>query len=153
MKTFAVSLLILGIILMLKVNAQDNSTRFEQQHHKSYIESHLKQTGQMLFSSLESNNVGIVSSSVQTIRELEQIFPTYKFDSLLDPLITLIENENSDTQVRILSALALDELHSEKGDKVIYTVAKQTNNQSVKDICIALSIESLKSDLASKAIQ
>ena len=54
---------------------------------------------------------------------------------------------------RILSALALDELHSDKGDATIYEVAKYTSNQSVKDICNALAIESFKADEISTNIK
>jgi len=150
MKNYLLCVVILSIQLLITVNAQDQSTRFEKQHHSKYIESHLKQTEAMLVKSFESKNIGIVSSSVQTLRELEQIFPKHEFSSLLDPLIALIKNEKGDTQVRILSAIALDGLHSDKGDRAIYDVAKKTNNQSVKDICSALSIESLKSDVVSK---
>jgi hypothetical protein len=141
--------LILLTMLVLTVNAQDQSTRFERQHHSQFVESHLKQTEQMLFKSFESDKPGIVSSSVQTLRELEQIFPKYDFDLLINPLMKLVEDENGDTQVRILSALALDGLHSDKGDKSIYKMAKSSNNKSVKDICVALSVESFKNDMVS----
>lgn len=81
-----------------------------------------------------------MSGSLQTLRELEQVFPNYEFNSLLDELMKLVKNEKSETQVRILSAIALDGLHSDKGDKSIYEVAKNSKDKSVKDICIALSI-------------
>jgi hypothetical protein len=45
-----------------------------------------------------------------------------------------------------LSALALDKLHSGEGDKVIYDVAKSTTNESIKNICEALAIESFKAN-------
>jgi hypothetical protein len=100
----------------------------------------------MILKSLESDNIGILSSSAQTVRQLEMIFPENPFSSLLDPLMKIVKDENGDTQVRILSALALDGLHSTRGDKAIYGVAKNTKNKSVKDVCIALSVESLKNE-------
>jgi hypothetical protein len=88
----------------------------------------------------------MVSSSVQTIRELEQAFPDEAFSTFVDPLSKIVRGENYETQARILSALALDELHSDIGDKAIYEMAKNTSNQSVKDICTALAIESFKAN-------
>jgi len=38
--------------------------------------------------------------------------------------------------------LALENLHSNKGDSVIYEVAQNTSNKSVNDLCAALSIKS-----------
>jgi len=147
-----VLIMVLSALLCITVNAQSKTTRFEKQHHSKFIESHLKQTEEMLLKSFESDQLGIVSSSIQTLRELEQIFPENEFSSLIDPLMKFVKDETRDTQMRILSALALDGLHSDKGDKAIYNAAKSTENKSVKDICVALAIESLKTDMADKTV-
>lgn len=148
MKQVFVLIMVISAILSITVNAQDQSTRFEKQHHSKFIKSNLKQTEAMILTSLGSQNNEILASSAQTIRQLELIFPENTFSSLLDPLMKIIQDENGNTQVRILSALALDGLHSDKGDKAIYDVAKTTNNNSLKDICVALSVESFKNDTA-----
>lgn len=148
MKQVFVLIMVISAMLFITVNAQDQSTRFEKQHHSKFVESNLKQTEAMILKSLESDNIGILASSAQTIRQLELIFPKNNFGSLLDPLMKIVQDENGNIQVRILSALALDGLHSDKGDKAIYDVAKTTNNNSVKDICVALSVESFKNDAA-----
>jgi hypothetical protein len=142
---FSITMLLLTVTTL----AQEQSYRIQKQHHLKYIESQLNQTENMLLMSLQRDNTGIVSSSVQTLRELEQLFPKYEFSSLLNPLITILENEKGTTSLRILTALALDGLHSDKGDAVIYKVAKTTKDKSLKDVCNALSIESLKSQLTS----
>lgn len=148
----SIIMLFITLVLMISVttNAQDQSTRFEKQHHSRFVKSHLKETEEMLLKSFESTVPGIVSSSLQTLRELEQIFPEHGFSSLIDPLIKIAQDEKKDTQDRILSALALDGLHSDKGDASIFNTAKATSNKSVKDVCIALSIESLKTDVVNK---
>ena len=135
-------------ILFLSVasSAQSRPTRFSEQHKSHFLKEHLNQTEEMLLQSMESNNTNMVSSSVQTIRELEQAFPDEAFSSFIEPLSKIVQDENSDTHTRVLSAIALDELHSDLGDKAIYQVAKNTSNQSVKDICSALAIESFKAD-------
>jgi hypothetical protein len=134
------------LILSAATTAQSKSSRFAKQHNSHFLKEHLDKTETMLLQSLQSNDANMVSSSVQTIRELEQVFPDEAFASFIDPLSNLVRNENFETHARILSALALDELHSDKGDASIYDVAKNSSNQSVKDICSALAIESFKAD-------
>jgi hypothetical protein len=137
------------LILSVVLPAQSRPTRFSKQHKSHFIKEHLNQTEKMLLQSLQSNDANMVSSSVQTIRELEQVFPDEAFSSFIDPLSKIVRDENSETHSRILSALALDELHSDLGDKAIYEAAKTSSNQSVKDICSALAIESFKADVKS----
>jgi len=134
------------LILSVVLPAQSRPTRFSKQHKSHFIKEHLNQTEEMLLQSLKSNDTNLVSSSVQTIRELEQAFPDEAFSSFIEPLSNIVRSENSDTHARILSALALDELHSDLGDKAIYEVAKTSSNQSVKDVCSALAIESFKAN-------
>ena len=150
MKHIFALIMVISVMLCLTTNAQDQSSRFEKQHKSKFLKSNIKNTEEMLLNSFESNHLEIISNSVQTLRQLEDIFPDNNFSSLIEPLMKFVKDENMDTQVRILSALALDGLHSDKGDKAIYEAAKSTNNQSVKDVCVALSIESLKSDMVNK---
>ena len=138
--------LITLLIISAATPAQSKPSRFSKQHNSHFLKEHLDKTEIMLLKSLESNNANLVSSSVQTIRELEQAFPDEAFSSFIEPLSKIVRDENSETHARVLSALALDELHSDLGDKAIYEVAKNTPNQSVKDICSALAIESFKAD-------
>ncbi len=142
MKYLFILILLTSVMLMTTANAQDRSTRFERQHHSKYEKANVEQTEEMLLQSLQSDNVGILASSAQTIRQLQIIFPDNPFSSLIDPLIKIIQDEKGDTHVRILSALALDDLHSDKGDKAIFNVSKKSNDKSVKDVCTALSVES-----------
>lgn len=142
MKNLYVLIVLVSAALLTTVNAQDHSTRLEKQHNVKFINSNLERTEEMILTSLESGNAGIVASSVQTIRQLQQIYPDKPFSSLIDPLIKIVSDEEGDTHVRILSALALDGLHSKEGDDAIFEVSKITKDQSVKDALKALSVES-----------
>ncbi len=153
MNKIIISLLFAVIFLSGLIYAQDKPSRFLKQHKSYFIKDHLNQTEKMLLQSLQSNDTNMNSSAAQTIRELEQVFPDETFSLFISPLSDIVQNEKADTQSRILSALALDELHSDKGDAIIYEVAKFTNNQSVKDICNALAIESFKADEISTKIK
>ncbi|HEX9252444.1 MAG TPA: hypothetical protein VF870_09390 [Ignavibacteriaceae bacterium] len=150
MKYILALIMLISAMLITTVNAQDQSTRYEEQHHSKFIKSHLPQTEEMLLKNFTSNDAAMLSSNIQTLRELEEVFPENKFSSLIDPLMKIVQDEKQGTQVRILAALALDDLHSDKGDKSIYGTAKSSKNQSVKDICAALAVESFKFDTAAK---
>lgn len=144
MKKIIILLLLSIVFLSAAIYAQTKPTRFYRQHKSYFVKEHLKQTEESLLQALQNKKVDMRSSAAQAIRELEEAFPTEPFSSLIEPLSDVVQNENEDTDTRILAALALDDLHSDKGDNVIYKVAKNTNNQSVKDICTALAIESFK---------
>jgi hypothetical protein len=112
------------------------STRFQKQH--------MKQTEEMLINGLKDNDPLKRATSAQNIRDLEFVYPEEPFSAFLTPLVETLKNENEVTQVRILSAIALDQLHSETGDQVIEDVAKISTNQSVKELCTALLVKTHK---------
>lgn len=150
MKNLIFSTIVLLALVYLFIDesalAQNQQPRFLKQHNSHFLKEHLKQTEQMLIQALQNNSVSMNSSAVQTIRELEQIFPSESFSLFLEPLSNIIQNEKADIHLRILSALALDGLHTDIGDQAIYEVAKYTSNESLKNICVALAIESIKAE-------
>lgn len=142
----AVSILLILFFANESSFSQTQQTRYLKQHKSYFLKEHLQQTEDMLLQALYTESVDMKPSAVQTIRELEEIFPTESFSLFIKPLSDLIQDENAEIQVRILSALALDKLHSDKGDKIIYDVARNTANESLKNICSALAIESFKTN-------
>ncbi len=126
--------------------AQNQPQRFMKQHKSHFLKEHLKQTEEMLIKALQSNSVNMSITAAQTIRELEQIFPSEPFTSFIEPLSKIVRDESADVQSRILAALALDGLHSDIGDKVIFDMVGATTNLSFKNICSALAIESFKAE-------
>lgn len=138
---FVLSMLLLFFLAGALSFAQERPTRFGEQHNSEFLKSHLKTTETMLIQHLRDTTMASELSAVQTIRELEQIFPNDAFSSFIEPLSDIVKNEKLDTQLRILAAIALDELHSDEGDKVIYEAANNSNNESVKNICRAISFE------------
>jgi len=143
---FVVILLFLSFFVTESAFAQEQTTRFLKQHKAYFLKSHLDRTDTMIMHALQSNSLNMKETSVQTIRELEEVFPYEPFTLFIDPLSNIVRDEKSDIHLRILSALALDKLHSDKGDKIIYDVAKSTANESIKNVCEALAIESYKAE-------
>lgn len=142
-----INLVILSFVLFIAIGyAQSRPSRFTEQHNSYFVKDHLDETVQMILKAVNNPNPAYVSSAVQTIREIEQVFPDEPFTSFVSPLSNILQDEKTETSTRVLSAIALDELHSNDGDKVIYEVAKKTPNQTVKSICTALAIESFKAN-------
>lgn len=111
-------------------------TRFQRQHMTQTLEMHINL--------LTDSNPSIRAMAVQNIRDMEFAYPNESFSDLLTPLMKRIQDENESTQVRLLSAIALDGLHNDTGDKAIEEVSKRTSNQSVKELCTALLVKGLK---------
>ena len=127
----------------LQAQAGESTTRVERQHKPDpLLEGRLPQTQEQLVKVLRTGTPVMQAQAVQTIRELEQMFPTYPFDSLLVPLEEKLKSEDADSIVRLLSALALDELHSDAGDAVIREVADSSKDEGLRTLCKALMIRS-----------
>ncbi|MFI5251670.1 MAG: hypothetical protein ACHQQQ_04475 [Bacteroidota bacterium] len=137
MRRFIILFAVALFVTAIAVQAGETSTRFKKQH--------LKQTEENLVSVLNNNSSpSMQASAAQTIRELEWSFPEESFDSFVEPLMRIVKDETSDTQVRILAAIALDGLHSDTGDGAIESVAKGAGDKSVKTLCAALLVKSGK---------
>jgi hypothetical protein len=142
MKLCVLFLSILALVLFVSESgqAQKPTSRVEKQHHATtFIKSHLKQTEDRMLSALNApfENEGL-NGPLQTVRDLEQLFPDYPFEKLLVPLENILKNEQADPTSRMLAALAIDELHSDAGDSVIKNVAEKLENTEVKLLCKAL---------------
>jgi len=133
------------IVCATAVQAQDSlsTTRIEAQHKPpSSMGKRLAQHEENLLHALETGNPTVQAQAVQTIRDLEQMFPKYSFKSSLAPLEAKLKDENADGTVRCLAALALDELHSDAADAVIREVASSSRDKGLQALCNALLIRS-----------
>jgi hypothetical protein len=128
------------------VRAQDNmsTTRLEAQQHtlNSAMGKALPKHEVNLIATLEGENPTMQAQAVQTMRELEQMFPKYSFKSLIAPLGAKLKDEDADPIVRRLAALALDELHSDAGDVAIKDVAGSSKDKGLQTLCNALLVRS-----------
>jgi HEAT repeat protein len=143
-RIFLVSAIAL-LVCATAVRAQESpsTTRIETQHTLlSSKGNRLPQYEENLLKALENENPTVQAQAVQTIRDLEQMYPKYPFKASLAPLEAKLKNENSDGIVRRLAALALDELHSDAGDAVIRDVARSSQDKGLQTLCNALMVRS-----------
>ena len=135
-----------GLLLVaVSVQAQEgmSTTRIERQHKFTHFQKgQMKQTETSILAAIQSETVGMQQTAIQTLRDLEQLAPTYPFSSLIAPLTEKLKSEQSDRVVRRLAALALDELHSEAGDAAIRDVAEKCDDTGLQTLCKALLIRS-----------
>jgi hypothetical protein len=145
MKQILFSTAIALMMCATAVQSQESmsTTRLEAQHKPtSSMEKRLAQHEENLLKTLENENPNVQAQAVQTIRELEQMFPKYPFKSSLAPLEAKLKDENADAIVRRLAALALDELHSDAGDAVIKDIATSSQDKGLQTLCKALLVRS-----------
>lgn len=142
-------LLLLAGLAVLAIGAQaqqkKSTNRLEAQHHYNtrWLEQHLGQSEESIVTALGSESPSMQATAVQTVRELEQLFPQYPFSKLIDPLGGKLKDERSDSVVRKLAALALDELHSDAGETAIKGTAEACKDEGVRTLCQALQVKSL----------
>ncbi len=105
------------------------------------MKEHLKLFEGNILSSLQSNVIGLQQTGIQTLRDLEHIFPDYPFDAMLAPLETILKDTKADRVARRLAALALDELHSDAGDAVIKSIADDCDDGGLQSLCQALQVK------------
>jgi hypothetical protein len=145
MKRILFSFAIALLVFALAVQAQEtkSTTRIEAQHKQtSSMGKRVAEYELNLLKSLENENPAVQAQAVQTIRDLEQMFPQYPFKSSLVPLEKKLKDEKADGVVRLLAALALDELHSDAGDAVIKDVAASSQDKGLQTLCNALMVKS-----------
>jgi hypothetical protein len=145
MKRLLVGSAVAIVLFAASLQAQEgpSDTRIASQHKPpSAMEKQLPQHEATLISTLASGNATMQAQAVQTIRDLEQMFPKYSFKASLEPLTAKLKDEKADGTVRMLAALAMDELHSDAGDAIIRNVAGSTQNKALEMLCNALLVRS-----------
>ncbi len=140
---FGSAIVLVVFATALQAQQTKSTTRIETQHKSpsSQGKSPAEYEANLL-KTLESENPDVQAQAVQTIRDLEQMYPSYAFAASLAPLEAKLKDENADRIVRRLAALALDELHSDAGDAVIKDVASSSKDKGLQSLCDALMVRS-----------
>ena len=93
---------------------------------------------------LESNSPGLQLTAAATVREMKALMPERSFSPLVIPLMRIVKDEAADRDARIVAAIALHELHSDKGDFAIKSMAQDTGNERFAYICSWLTFYRVK---------
>lgn len=140
MKQFFLAVLLATALAVTSLNAQSAPSRIQKQHDVTrFMKAHLNSSIEMLNRALANKQYNMKLSALQTIRQLEQLFPEESFSNLIDPLITIVNDNNIETETRALAAITLDQLHSDKGDEALFLVGQNCENTTIKNLCRAIS--------------
>jgi len=148
MKRVLSSAILALVVFASALQAQEgpSTTRIEGQHKQAAamekMEKTLPSTEMNLLKLLDNENPNVQAQAAQTMRDLEQMFPKYPFESWLGPLEKKLKDEKTDPIARRLMALALDQLHSDAGDAVIASVASSSEDKGLGLLCKALLVKS-----------
>jgi hypothetical protein len=138
MKRLKVYLILAFLFLTGSAHTQ-NVNRSDQR----FTEEKLHLLEQNLAVVLGNPTPGVQASAAQTVRDLKNMATEYSFSRLVIPLMRIVKNERAEIGPRILAALALHDLHSEMGDYAIKRVAKFSDIQRMKNLCMWLTFEQL----------
>jgi hypothetical protein len=112
---------------------------------ESYVESMPKARVDLIepniVIALESGIPGMQADAAQLVRDLNRILPEESFSECVIPLMAILKNEQQERPVRILAALALDQIGSERGSFAIARTATFTSDPQVKYVCTWLAYE------------
>ena len=92
-----------------------------------------------LLKALESPSVSICISGAQVVREMKMKAPEYDFSRLIIPLMGILKNKAADRASRIMAALALYDINSERGNFAIERESQFDDDVLFKTICLNLA--------------
>jgi hypothetical protein len=133
-------LLILALTLVSPASAQDEkAVPVSTVKPVEFTEEKISLIEDNLVRDLESPIVGIVIGGAQTVREMKKAVPAHDFSKLIIPLMRIVKDEGADRAARILSALALDEIDSERGNFAIAQEGQMAKDDIFKSLCANLA--------------
>lgn len=92
-----------------------------------------------LLRALESKSVGIWIGGAQVVRELKLKSPEYDFSKLIIPLMRILKDKQADRAARIMAALALYDINSERGNFAIERESQFDDDALFKTVCVNLA--------------
>jgi hypothetical protein len=115
-----------------------------------FTDEKLQAIEQSLQQALENGGSGLQASAAQVVRDVKALVPRYEFSCLVIPLMRIVKDESAQPASRILAALALHELESERGDFAIKRVGEFTAARQVKRVCVSLTHERMGANVRQK---
>jgi hypothetical protein len=132
-------LLVMTLLCAIPSNAQTMAATEETPKPPKFTEEKIALIEDNLVKDLESTNPGVVIGGTQTVREMKKAVPSHDFSKLIIPLMRIVKDENADRAERILAALALDEIDSDRGNFAISREAEMSKDDVFKSLCANLT--------------
>jgi len=132
-------LLIAAMILSCSCLARTQTDTMKAGKGAEWSDEKLSQIEENLVRDLESTSIGVCIGGAQTAREMKMHVPDYDFSRIIIPLMRIVKDENADRAARIIAALALNDLHSERGDFAISREGEMSKDEIFRSFCANLA--------------
>ncbi len=119
--------------------AQANSAKDTAPKPVQFTEEKISLIEDNLVKDLESPIPGVVIGGAQTVREMKKAVPAHDFTKLTIPLMRIVKDESGDRAARIIAALALHEVKSDRGDFAISREGEMSSDEVFKSLCSNLA--------------
>jgi len=101
--------------------------------------SQVDQAERSIVKGLESSEPARQVEAVMTLHRVRGLAPTHGWDRCIIPLMHILNGETNEPATRLLAALVLHELRTERGDFAIARSAQFTDNVRVRRYCAILT--------------
>lgn len=92
-----------------------------------------------LVRNLESKSVGMMLGGAQVVRELKAKVPDYGFSKVIIPLMRILKDKTADRAARMMAALALHDVNSDRGNFAIQREGEMSDDDLLRMVCLNLS--------------
>jgi hypothetical protein len=92
-----------------------------------------------LVKNLESPSVGMMIGGAQVVRELKVKAPDYGFPKVIIPLMRILKDKAADRAARMMAALALFDVNSDRGNYAIQREGELSDDELLKMVCVNLT--------------
>jgi hypothetical protein len=112
---------------------------FQPLEQPGFTSAQIRQFEQKIARSLESPSPSAQFEAAMMLHRLKGLAPAHDWDRCIIPLMRILNGENNEPPNRLLAALVLHELRTERGDFAIARNAQFTDDARVKRYCMILS--------------
>ena len=138
------------LIIILAVGTSVCTTLFALQpiERTLYSQAQVDQIEKCIVKGLQSSETTQQVDAAMMLHRVRQVVPAHDWDRCIIPLMRILNGEDNQPPVRLLAAMVLHELRTERGDFAISRNSLFTDNERVKRYCTLLTrarlIESTK---------
>lgn len=136
------NLFVAAVLLLLmagSVQAQEATADTSVNMDMPLTKEKLNRIEDNLVRDIESPSVGVCLGGAQVVRELKAKAPDYSFSKVIIPLMKVLKDKSADRAARMMAALALHDVNSDRGNFAIKREAEMSDDDLLKTVCMNLA--------------
>lgn len=127
------------IILVAGITACTSLFAFQPIGRTLYSQAQVDQIEKCILNGLQSSETTRQADAAMMLHSVREVIPAHDWDRCIIPLMHILNGEDNKPPVRLLAALVLHELRTERGDFAISRNALFTDDSRVKRYCTLLT--------------